>query len=87
MMMRFEDVIKVVCGNFICIADGKQYGFASKDEFKDSDLYKKYVVTSIKSKDSSLVLELQAWQPPVTDMDADWVKEHKALNGSEPSFF
>ena len=41
MMMRFEDVIKVVCGNFICIADGKQYGFASKDEFKDSDLYKK----------------------------------------------
>lgn len=87
MMMRFEDVIKVVSGNFICIADGKQYGFASKDEFKDSDLYKNYVVTSIKSKDSSLVLELQAWQPPVTDMDADWVKEHKALNGSEPSFF
>lgn len=86
-MTRFEDVLKIIQGAFVCIADNKQYEFASKEEFRDSDLYKNYSVTSISSKENTLVLELQSWQPSVTDMDAKWVKDHKELNGSEPSFF
>ena len=86
-MTRFEDVLKIIQGAFVCIADNKQYEFASKEEFGDSDLDKNYSVTSICSKENTLVLELQSWQPPVTDMDAKWVKDHKELNGSEPSFF
>lgn len=86
-MTRFEDVLKIIQGAFVCIADNKQYEFASKEEFRDSDLYKNYSVTSICSKGNTLVLELQSWQPSVTDMDAKWVKDHKELNGSEPSFF
>ena len=86
-MTRFEDVLKIIQGAFVCIADNKQYEFAYKEEFRDSDLYKNYSVTSICSKENTLVLELQSWQPSVTDMDAKWVKDHKELNGSEPSFF
>lgn len=86
-MTRFEDVLKIIQGAFVCIADNKQYEFASKEEFRDSDLYKNYSVTSICSKENTLGLELQSWQPSVTDMDAKWVKDHKELNGSEPSFF
>ena len=86
-MAGFEDVLKIIQGAFVCIADNKQYEFASKEEFTDSDLYKNYVVTSVYSKDNTLVFELQPWQPPVTDIDATWVKDHKELNGSEPSSF
>ena len=86
-MTRFEDVLKIIQGAFVCIADNKQYEFASKEEFMDAELYKNYVVTSICSKNNTLVLELQPWQPPVADMDAKWVKDHKEQNGSEPSFF
>ena len=86
-MTRFEDVQKIIQGAFVYIADNKQYEFASKEEFVDGKFYKDYVVTSICSKDNTLVLELQPWQSPVTDMDAKWVKEHKKLNDSEPSFF
>ena len=86
-MTRLEDVLKIIQGAFVCIADNKQYEFSSKEDFTDSDLYKNYVVSSVCSKDNTLVLELKPWQPPVTDMDAKWVKDHKELNGSEPSFF
>ena len=86
-MTRFEDVLKIIQGAFVCIADNKQYEFASKEEFRDSDLYKNYRVTSICSKENTLVLELQPWRPPVPDMDAKWIKDHKELNGSKPSFF
>lgn len=86
-MTRFEDVLKIIQGAFVCITDNKQHEFVSKEEYTDSELYKNHVVTSICSKDNTLVLELQPWQPPVTDMDAKWVKDHKELNGFEPSFF
>lgn len=86
-MTRLEDVLKIIQGAFVCIADNKQYEFVSKESFVDSELYKNYVVTSICSKNNTLVLELQPWQPPVADMDAKWVKDHKEQNGSEPSFF
>lgn len=86
-MTRFEDVLKIIQGAFVCIADDKQYEFASREEFTDSAFCKNYVVTSICSKNNTLVLELQPWQAPVTDIDAEWVKEYKELNGSEPSFF
>ena len=86
-MTRFEDVLKIIQGAFVCILDNKQHEFVSKEEFTDSELYRNYVITSICSKDDTLVLELQPQQLSVTDMDAKWVKGHKELNGSEPSFF
>ena len=86
-MTRFDDVLKIIQGAFVCITDNKRFEFSSKEDFTDSDLYKNYVITSVCSKDNRLVLELQPWQPPVTDMDAKWVKDHTELNGSEPSFF
>lgn len=73
-MTRFEDVLKIIQGTFVCITDNKHYEFVSKDEFADSELYKNYMVTSISSKDNTLVLELQPWQPPATDIDLSGLK-------------
>ena len=86
-MTILEDILEIIQGAFVCIADNKRYEFASKDEFTYSELCKNYVVTSISSRNGVLVLELKSWQPPVTDMNAEWVDTHKELTGSEPSFF
>lgn len=86
-MTRFEDVLKIIQRAFVCIADDKQHKFASKEKFTDNDLYNNYVVTAIRSKDNTLILELQPWQAPVIDVNAKWVKAYTESNGSEPSFF
>lgn len=86
-MMILEEVLQFIHGEFACIADEQRYEFSNKEDLMESKLYKAYAVTSIKAENNLVVLELQPWQPPVTDMDSEWVKAHKELHGSEPSFF
>lgn len=86
-MTRLDDILKLIQGGFVCVTDDQQHEFTSKDELTNSDLYKNYIVISIRSENNSIVLELQPWQPPTTDMDSDWVEEYKTLNGWDPSFF
>lgn len=86
-MTRLVDVLEIIRGKIICVSDGQRKSFSSKEELLDSDLFKHYVVTSIFSEDNAVVLKLQPWQSPVTDMDSEWAKKYKEQIGSEPSFF
>ena len=86
-MTRLVDVLEIIRGEIFCVSDGQRKSFLSKEELLNSDLFKNYVVTSIFSENNAVVLELQPWQSPVTDMDTEWAKKYKEQNGSEPSFF
>lgn len=86
-MTRLVDVLEIIRGELICVTDGQRKSFSSKEDLLNSDLYQNHVVTSVCSEDNAVVLELQPWQSPVTDMDSEWVKKYKEQNGSEPSFF
>ena len=86
-MTRLVDVLEIIRGEIICVSNEQRKSFSSKEELLNSDLFKNYVVTSIFSEDNAVVLELQLWQSPVTDMDSEWAKKYKEQNGSEPSFF
>ena len=86
-MTRLGDVLEIIQGEIICISDGQRKSFLSKEDLLNSDLFKNYVVITICSEHNAVVLELQPWQPPVTDINSEWAKEYKDHNGSEPSFF
>jgi len=86
-MTSLADVLGIVKGQIICVLDGQRKVFTSNDDLLNSGMYTNYIVTSIGSENDAIVLELQPWESPVPDMDADWVKEYKEQTGSEPSFF
>lgn len=85
-MTRLSDVLGIVNGKAVCVVNGERNVFVSKDELVDSS-FCNYVVTSICAENDAIVMNLKPWQPPVTDMDADWVKSYKEGTGTEPSFF
>ena len=80
-------ILDKISGNFICVYEGNSMRFASKDEFEQSGMEKNCTVSSISTKDDGIVLELKKWESPKTDMNAEWVQEHKRKYGEEPSFF
>lgn len=86
-MTRLVDVLEIVKGQIVCISDGQRNTFTTNDDLLNCGMYTNYIVTSMSSENDAIVLELQPWESPVPDMDADWVKEHKEQTGSEPSFF
>lgn len=86
-MTRFVDVLEIIHGQIICISDGQRKSYPSKQDLLNSNLYNNHVVTSICSEDNAVVLELQPWQSPKTDMEFEWAKKYKEQSGSEPSFF
>ena len=86
-MTKLVDILEIVHGQIICVTYGQRKVFSSNDALQSSDLYKNHIVSSISSEGNSIVLELQQWETPITDMDSDWVRKYKEQNGSEPSFF
>ena len=85
-MIRLEELLKVICGEFVCVTDGQRKAFSSKDKLICNDLYKNYVITSIRSEDSMIVLELQSWETHAADTTAEWVEKYREQNKSDPSF-
>ena len=86
-MIRVEDVLKIVNGKIICVVDDRRKVFSSKEELLNDTVYKGYAIVPISSENEAIVFELQPWQSPLTDCDAEWVKKHKEETGFEPSFF
>lgn len=80
-------ILEKISGSFICVYEGESKSFISKDEFEKSDMGKNCTVSSISTMDGVIVLELKKWESPQTDMNAEWVQEHKRMYGEEPSFF
>ena len=85
-MIRLADALDIVNGKVVCIVNGERNVFTSDDDLINSS-FGNHIVTSISSEDDLIVFELQPCQPPITDMDDDWIREYKEENGSEPSFF
>lgn len=86
-MTRLEEILPLLCGEFVCVAYGEEKVFRSREALEKSGLYENYTVTSISVQDGKLVLELTPWQVPTVDLNSEWVKEYKEKNGTEPSFF
>ena len=87
--MNFETsiILEKIQGRFVCLHNGKAYEFEDKEDFKQSDFNDGYVISSIRVNESVLVLELNAWAPPITDISGEWTKEYKGQNGTDPSYF
>ena len=85
MTCRFEDFLKITKGDFICEVNGQR--IAKND--MDTETYRNYGVVSIGIENSALLIELKPFESvtPECNPDVDWVKEHKAQFGAEPSFF
>lgn len=85
MFYRFEDFLKVVKGDFVCVVNEKR--IAKND--MDAEAYRNYGVVSIGIENSALLIELKPFESvtPECNPDDDWVKEYKAQFGTEPSFF
>ena len=77
-----KDFLRIVNGEFICIADGQRI----QDKEFDLDIYKNYIVSSIGVEEQKIVIELKPYSA-VVDPNAEWVKEYKQQYGVEPSFF
>ena len=86
-MTRIEEILPLLCGEFVCMADGEKRVFQSKEDLEKSGRYKNYTVSSISVQDGKLVLELAPWQIPAADSDSEWAKEYTEKNGKEPGFF
>lgn len=80
MIVRLEDVLKIVSNQFVCTVDGEPVD-ANKDE------YKNYAVTALTTKDGVVVIEIAPCDPPHASLDADWCWEHTRKFGLEPGFF
>ena len=80
-------ILEKISGSFVCVYEGNSMRFASKEEFEQSGMEKNCTVFSISTKDDVIVLELKKWESPKTDMNAEWVQEHKRKYGEEPYFF
>ncbi len=55
----------------------------------DTESYRNYGVVSVGIENGILLIELKPFESvtPECNPDDDWVKEHKAQFGAEPSFF
>ncbi len=84
MIYRFEDFLKIVKGDFICEVKGKKI---AKGDI-DTESYRNYVVAAIEAESGVLLIELKPFESvtPKYNPDEDWVKDHKAQFGTEPSF-
>ncbi len=84
MIDRFEDFLKIVKGDFICKVDGKRIDKGNID----TEPYRNYVVAAIEAESCVLLIELKPFEfvTPKCDPNEDWVKDHKAQFGTEPSF-
>lgn len=85
MICRFEDLLKIIKGNFVCELDGKS---VTNDEI-DADAYQNYEIASIGIENDSILIELKPFESvtPEFNPNDNWVKEHKKQFESEPSFF
>ena len=85
MIFRFDDLLKIVKGSFICEVNGKR--IAKKEIYADA--YRNYEVVSIEIEGTELLIELKPPEisTPEFNSNDDWVKEHKKQFESEPSFF
>ena len=86
-MIRMEDIQQVIHGKIICVVGNCRKTFDSEAELLADSMYKNHAITSVSAEDNAIVLELRPWQAPVTDTDAEWVREYKEQNGSDPSYF
>ena len=77
----------LLCGEFVCVADGEERAFQSREALEKSELYENYTVDAISVREGKLVLSLTPWQIPATDTDSAWTKGYKEKNGVEPGFF
>ena len=86
-MLRIEEILPLLCGEFICALDGVQIVYQCKEDLEKTGLYKNYIVTSVSVQEGKIALTLTPWQIPTADSDSVWVKESTKKNGVEPSFF
>ena len=86
-MIRMEDIQQVIHGKIICVAGNCRKTFDSEADLLADSAYRNHTIASISAEDNAIVLELRPWQAPVTDTDAEWVREYREQNGSDPSYF
>lgn len=85
MICRFEDLLKIIKGNFVCELDGKRI---PNDEI-NAGAYQNYEIASIRIENYSILIELKPFESvtPGFNPNDNWVKEYKKQFESEPSFF
>ena len=86
-MIRMEDIQQVIHGKIICVVGNCRKMFDSEADLLADSSYRNHTIASISAADDAIVLELRPWQAPATDTDAEWVREYKDQNGSDPSYF
>ncbi len=86
-MTRIEEILPLLCGEFVCVTDGEKKIFKCKEDLEKAGLYTNHTVSSISVQDGKLVLELTPWRVPIADLNSEWAKEYAEKNGAEPSFF
>lgn len=86
-MIRFEDLLKIIPGKFVCVQNGRRSIFSSAQEVLDSNIDLNSIVISIHPEGDLLSLELRPWEPPQVDTTADWVSKEQEVGTGSPSFF
>lgn len=86
MNFRVNEIASKIKGSFLCSMDGVVKEYASTDDLCKA-VPEKYVVEEIAVKDGKVLLTVDADKIVKNDMNADWVKEHKAKYGVEPNPF
>lgn len=86
-MIRFEDLLKIIPGKFVCVQNGRRSIFSSAQDALNGNIDFNSVVTSIHPEGDLLVLELRPWDPPQVDTTADWISKEQKAGTSGPSFF
>lgn len=85
MFYKLEDFLKITKGDFIFEVNGKRIAMSDMD----TETHRNYEVVSVGIENGVLLIELKPFESvtPECNPDDDWVKEHKAQFGAEPSFF
>ena len=86
-MIRIEEILPLLCGEFVCVTGGEEKIFKCKEDLEKAGLYTNHTVSSISVQDGKLVLELTPWRVPTADLNSEWAREYTEKNGTEPSFF
>ena len=86
MLLRLEDIVKILKCKFICRFDKESFCSENKK------LVKKYCdmhVLSINLENDRVVIELAMQKFPIAEecADEEWYKEHIKQFGSPPTFF
>ena len=86
MQFRFEDVAKILAGEWSCSVNGQPIDISTEGEMAK---YRNYLVVSVSAQNNSLNLEIKPWEPPIVKdcSDEDWYKEHIKQCGTAPGFF